>query len=131
MIQKYGGVAWDWEKFFKPEKLQTLTAKGCAFKIRGDNGKPMVGEAKLNYLESKYKEKHESKTYNFGKFTSGIVGGSNEGDEENTKKPKFDLKNLDFTDERHEVNPVKTDTTDLSYLFDNEDAITYTFKNKK
>lgn len=39
---KYGSVEWKFVLYFKPGKLQTLPAKGCAYKIRGSNGKPMV-----------------------------------------------------------------------------------------
>ena len=38
---------------------------------------------------------------------------------------------MDFKDERNEFNPVQTDTTDSSYLFDNQDAIVVNFKKKK
>ena len=34
-------------------------------------------------------------------------------------------------DERNEINPVQTDTTDSNYVFDNEDAIVVNLKNKK
>ena len=44
---------------------------------------------------------------------------------------KFDIKNLDFIDDRNEYNPVQTDTTDSNYLFDNEDAIVVDFKKRK
>ena len=127
---KWTGIKWDWEQYFKPEKLQVLPTKSFAYKIKDSSGRPIVGEAKVDYLSSKYKEKHESKNYNFSKFTSGIVEDSKESNDEN-KKSKFDLKNLDFTDGNNEIDPIKTDTTDLNYLFDNEDAVTYTFKNKK
>ena len=46
-------------------------------------------------------------------------------------KKKFDLKNLDFKDERDEINPVQTDTTDSRYLFDNDDAVVINFKRNE
>ena len=38
---------------------------------------------------------------------------------------------MNFVDERNEINPVQTDTTDSNYVFDNEDAIVVNLKNKK
>ena len=49
---------------------------------------------------------------------------------EKVAKKKFDLKHLDFTDERNEFDPVQTDVTDSDYLFDNEDAIVVNLNNK-
>ena len=37
----------------------------------------------------------------------------------------------DNYDIEREVNPIKTDTSDSKYLFDNEDAIVVNFKNPK
>ncbi len=44
---------------------------------------------------------------------------------------KFDANNIDFKDDDNEYNPIQTDTTDSSYLFDNEDAIIVNLKNKR
>ena len=126
--KKYGSVKWEFVKFFKEGKLQTLSAKDCAFKIRAANGKPLVGQGRLGYLESKYKEPHKIKTFNFGKYSSGVATDT-DGDDTSTKK--FDFKHMDFRDERNEFNPVQTDTTDSSYLFDNQDAIVVNLKKKK
>ena len=43
------------------------------------------------------------------------------------------IKNNDypFYEEDMEIDPVQTDTTDSSYLFNNEDAISFDLKNKK
>lgn len=127
---KHGNVEWKFVLYFKPGKLQTFGAKDCAFKIRGSNGKPVVGQGKLGYLESKYKEPKKIKTYDFGKYSDGVTTAT-EDDNDIKSNKKFDLKNLDFTDERNEYNPVQTDTTDSSYLFDNEDAIVVNLKNRK
>lgn len=127
---KHNNVEWKFVPYFKPGKLQNLGLKDCAYKIRGDNGKPMAGQGKLNFLESKYKEPKKIKTFDFGKYSDGVTTASE--DEEDTKtKKKFDIKNLDFIDERNEFNPIQTDTTDSNYLFDNEDAIIVNLKNKK
>ena len=127
---KHGSVKWDFTPYFKPGKLQTLGQKECAFKIRGSNGKPVVGPGKFNYLESKYKEPKKFKTFDFGKYSDGVTTET-EDTENGLNKKKFNPKKLDFIDERNEINPVQTDTTDSNYLFDNEDAIVVNFKNKK
>lgn len=127
---KHGNVEWKFTPYFKPGKLQTLGQKECAFKIRGSNGKPVVGPGKFNYLESKYKEPKKFKTFDFGKYSDGVTTET-EDTENGLNKKKFNPKKLDFIDERNEINPVQTDTTDSNYLFDNEDAIVVNFKNKK
>lgn len=128
---KHGNVEWKFVNYFKPGKLQTLGSKYCAYKIRGTNGKPMVGQGKLGYLDSKYKEPKKIKTFDFGKYSDGVTTSTEDDNDEHMAKKKFNLKNLDFKDERNEFNPVQTDTTDSNYLFDNEDAIVVNFKNKK
>lgn len=127
---KHSGVKWDFTPYFKPGKLQTLSQKECAFKIRGSNGKPIVGPGKFNYLESKYKEPKKIKTFDFGKYSDGVTTET-EDTENGLNKKKFNPKKLDFIDERNEINPIQTDTTDSNYLFDNEDAIVVNFKKKK
>lgn len=126
---KHGNVDWKFVPYFKPGKLQALGAKDCAYKVRGSNGKPMAGQGKLSFLESKYKEPKKIKHFDFGKYSDGVTTETE--DNNDLPKKKFDLKNLDFKDDRNEFNPVQTDTTDSNYLFDNEDAIVVNLKNKK
>ena len=127
---KHGSVEWKFTPYFKPGKLQTLGQKDCAYKIRGSNGKPMAGPGKFNYLASKYKEPRKTKIYDFGKYSDGVTTET-EDNENGLNRKKFNPKKLDFIDERNEINPVQTDTTDSNYLFDNEDAIIVNLKNKK
>lgn len=127
---KHGNVEWKFVLYFKPGKLQTLSQKDCAYKIKGSNGKPMVGQGRLNYLDSKYKEPKKIKTFDFGKYSNSVTTYT-ENNNDLPKKDKFDLKNLNFIDERNEYNPVNTDTTDSSYLFNSEDAIIVNLKNRK
>ena len=127
---KHGNVKWEFVYWFKPGKLQTFGTKDCAYKIRGENGKPDIGQGKLNYLESKYKEPKKIKTFDFGKYSDGVTTDTEDNTDSIAKK-KFDIKNLDFIDDRNEYNPVQTDTTDSNYLFDNEDAIVVDFKKRK
>lgn len=121
---KYGGVKWTFVPYFKPGKLQTLGAKDCAFKVKASNGKPLVGQGRLAFLESKYKEPHKIKTYNFGKYSDGVTS---ETEDINVSK-KFNPKKIDFKDDNDEFDPVQTDVTDSKYLFDSEDAIVVNFK---
>ena len=127
---KHGGVEWKFVPYFKAGKLQSFGQKDCAYKIRDEKGKSMAGQGKLNYLESKYKEPKKIKFFDFGKYSDGVTTET-EDDNDLPPKKKFDLKHLDFKDERDEINPVQTNTTDSSYLFDNEDAIVVNFKNNK
>ncbi len=105
-----------------------MKAKACAYKTRTPAGKNLVGEGKVDTLESKYKEKQKTKKYNFAKFTSGILTSDDES--EKRKKTKFDYKHMDFTDPDRddEIDPIKTDKTDAKFLFDNEDAIIVNLK---
>lgn len=126
---KLSNVSWKFVPYFKEGKLQALGTKDCAYKIRGENGKPMAGPGKLNYLESKYKEPHKIKTFDFGKYSNGVTTVA-EDDSSNIRK-KFSPKNVDFRDENNEIDPVQTDVTDSKYVFDNEDAIVVNLKKKK
>jgi len=127
---KMGNVSYEFEDYMKPGKIMGLAFKNCAYKITG-NGRPMFGEGVLNFMEAKYKEPHSVKTYNFSKFVTGNVTSNDpdngEGGDGGERKKKFDFKHVDF-EEGKEANPVQTDTTDLDYLFDNEDAITVKWK---
>ncbi len=127
---KWGNIEWKFIPNFKPGKLQSLGTKDCGYKIRSTNGKHMIGQGRLNFLESKYKEPKKVKIYDFGKYSDGVTT-TTEDDNDKSAKKKFNLKNLDFKDDRNEFNPVITDTTDSKYIFDNEDAIVVNLKNKK
>ena len=80
-------------------------------------------------MESKYKEPHKIKTFDFGKFSDGVT--TNSEDDSSDMRKKFNPKNIDFKDDRNEFDPIQTDTTDSKYMFDNEDAIVVNFRNKK
>ena len=128
---KHGGVNWGWVDNFNVGKLQgALGDKDCAYKIKDIGGKFLIGPGKLNYLESKYKEPRKVKVYDFGKYSDGVTTAT-EDDNDTHRKTKFNPKKLDFMDERNEINPIQTDTTDSKYLFDSEDAIVVPFKRGK
>ena len=124
----YGGVKWEFVAHFKPGKLQNIGTKDCAYKIRGSGGKPMTGLGRLCFLESKYKEPHKSKTYNFERYLNGF--NSSNSDDSKSSSNKFDFRHVDFTDDRNEVDPVQIDNTDSKYSFDNDDAVVVNLKKK-
>ena len=127
---KHGNVSWKFIPNFKVGKLQSFGTKDCAYLIRDSGGKPVAGQGKLNFLESKYKEPKKIKTFDFGKYSDSVTTSTEDDNDLPTKK-KFDLKHLDFTDDRNEFDPVQTDVTDSDYLFDNEDAIVVNLNKKK
>lgn len=127
---KHSGVVWKYIDTFSVGKLQgAIGDKDCAYKIKDIGGKLLIGPGKLGYLESKYKEPHKVKVYDFGKYSDGVTTSTE--DDNDTKRTKFNPKKLDFVDERNEINPIQTDTTDSKYLFDSEDAIVVPFKRGK
>jgi hypothetical protein len=90
-------------------------------KTKDLKGKTFVGQAKVDFLETRYKEKQKIKKFNFGQFTSGIT--YNESDNQKSTS-KFDLKNINFSgtpNNPNDTNPIQNDTTD--FKFDNDDAI--------
>ena len=124
---KYGSVKYDWESYFAANKLGSLRDKHVAIKLKNDSGGYDVGEGVLDYIGAKYKEEQPIKTYNFVKYTPGVVTKN----EEESTKFKFDPKHISFEDEHDEINPVQTDTTDATFEFDNENAIVVNFKKNK
>ena len=84
----------------------------------------MVNFATVDFVESKYKEPHKVKKYNFDKFNNG---GARHEETKKPRKPKFNPDNIDFDDA--ETDPVQTDISDSSYLFNNEDAVSFNLNN--
>ena len=121
------GVDWKYVDYFSPGKLQgAVRDKNAVFKIKDLGGKFLVGLGKFNYLDAKYKEPQKSKKFDFTKYSDSISSDT----EEDTTKKKFNPKKLDFVDDRNEIEPIQTDTTDSKYLFDNEDAIVVNLKKR-
>ncbi len=122
----FKGVSWSYKNWFEPAKLQNqLTFKWCAFRYKDDKGKGFSGMAALDFMPSKFKEAHKPKKFNFTKFQSGIIDDT--VGVEPRKKSKFNPKTIDFDsfDDNKDIEPIQTDVTDSSYLFNNEDAIIY------
>ena len=99
------------------------------YKIRDGGGKNNVGIGKLDFIESKYKEKQPETNFNFTKYTGGIS-------EEHSNKSKKDKKNTDlanFSDNNSdETDPIRPGYTDESSItFDDGNAIQNKYNNKK
>lgn len=127
---KYGNVSWKYVSNIKAGKLQALTLGKCGYKIKGDKGRLQAGTGKFEFLSSKYKEPQKIRTFDFSKYSDSIHA-QDDSAENNNRNKKFDLKNINFIDEKNELNPIQTDVTDSKYLFDNEDAIIVNFKRGK
>ncbi len=126
-------ISYAWTKNYAAGKVQSLKFKQILYKTKDTKGKNIVGKAKLDFLEERYKEEQKQKTFNFTKFSNGIHDSTPE-------KPnkKFDLKTISFngTDTNpNDTDPIQNNTSDLDYTFDDEDAITSYIdsknKNKK
>lgn len=122
-----GSVSWTWKRNFVVSKIQGLKFKGIIYKTKDSKGKYVVNNGSVDFLESKYKEPHKVKTYNFDKFNNGTV----EEDTKPKKRIKFDPDHLNWGNPDGEIDPIQMNTTDSTYLFDNEDAIVVDLKNKK
>lgn len=121
---KLGGPSWDWVDHMKLGKIQGLKFKTIIYKIKNKNGKNVVNYGKVDFLESKYKVPHKSKTYNFIKYITAV-------DDKKEEKPKWKPNKVEFTkDERGDIDPIQTDSTDSSYFFDNADAISFNLGKK-
>ena len=121
----YKGIKWQWISNYKAGKVQSLKFKYIIYKTKDIKGANLVGQAKIDFLESRYKEPQKIKSYNFSRFSGGINQVAT--DDSVARKSKFDLKNIDFNsnpNNPNDMDPIQTNTTDLNYSFDNEDAIT-------
>ena len=128
---KHSGVVWKYVDNFSVGKLQgAIGDKDCVYKIKDIGGKFLIGPGKLGFLESKYKEPQKVKIYDFGKYSDSVTTPT-EDDNDTHRRTKFNPKKLDFVDERNEINPIQTDTTDSKYFFDSEDAIVVNLKKNK
>jgi len=125
--QDLGGVSWSWEDTMKLGKLQGLGFKSVIYKTKDKKGKHVVNFGTVDFLESKYKTKHKTKNYSFSKFSDD---SPDDDIKEKNKKQKFDPNKVKFADDK-EIDPIVNNTTDASYFFDNEDAISFDLKNPK
>lgn len=121
---KLNGIKYGWADIMPSGKIQTLKFKELGYKVKNIRGRFDAGTGKADFLESKYKEIQKTKTFNFSKFTPGMYN-----DEKSEKKDnKFNYKAIDFDIGEDNVDPIRTNTSDSKYLFDNEDAISVKLK---
>lgn len=132
---KKGNIEFKWKPNYAAGKIMALKDKQVIYKVKDLKGKSVVEKGKVDFIESRYKEVQKSKIYDFSKFTNGISDDANSSLRKALNKKKADFSAMttsnDNYDIEREVNPIKTDTSDSKYLFDNEDAIVVNFKNPK
>ncbi len=128
--ENYKSTQYAWVPNFKAGKVQSQKFKNIIYKTKDIKGTTKVGAAKVDFLESRYKEKQKIKTFNFSKFKrSGRVDQEEMEQDDN----KFDLKNISFKsnpNNPNDMDPIRYNNTDVSYEFDTENAITH-FDSKK
>lgn len=126
---KWKNATYKWKPNYSAGKVQSLKAKQCMYKIKDIKGKNIVGTMKVDFLASKYNEPHPSKNFNFSKFTNGILSDDKS---EKTKKNKFDLRTVEFDKTSNgEIDPIKNNTSDAKFLFDNANAVIYNLSKNK
>ena len=121
-----GGVNWEWVDHMKVAKMQGLKFKACIYKTKDKKGKNVVNFATVDFLDSKYNEPHKVKEYNFDKFNHASILHE---DVKVPKRQKFNPNHIDFDDS--DTDPVQTNTTDSSILFNNQDAVSFNLNNNK
>lgn len=133
---KYGSIKWGWTKNFKAGKVQSQKFKAIIFKTKDVAGKMVVGKGKLDFLESKYKEKHPVKIYNFAKYSGNAIQSDNETNADLHSVVVDSIKSVvsskfvpsEFGDND---DPIQYNSTDMKYFFENGDAISFNLVNDK
>ena len=110
----YKGIKYAWVPNYKMGKINSLKAKQIIYKTRDLKGKMLVGKAKLDFLDSKYKEQQKIKKFNFEKFVKGISISEN-GEEKKFDFSKIDFSNLDKNDPNTDGPIVKNPDRTFEY----------------
>lgn len=97
---------------FPAGKVQSIKFKECFYKIRDAKGKNNVGIAKLNFIDSKYKEKQKEIQFNFEKFTNGMSYDDSQSNKKKTKRSRIPTFVHDDNTES-ELDPIRTTSDDL------------------
>ena len=131
---KKSDIQFKWKPNFAKGKIMSLKGKQVIYKIKDLSGKSAVNKGKVDFMESKYKEVQKTKKYDFTKFTGGLSDPNSEARKALNKK-KTDYSAVAASNDNYDIDretdPIKTDTSDSKYLFDNEDAIIVNLKGKK
>ena len=124
---KLSNIEWAWVAKFAPDKVRSLPFKSCLFKWKNNAGVMQLADARIDFMEAKYKEPHKEKFYDFETFTNGI------SEEKNTRKKKDT--NLGWKsqtsfneDSNGDIDPIKMDTTDSEFFFNNPDGAVFDLK---
>lgn len=128
MSSSMKSIKFDYTDKVKAGTLQTLGDNACAYKIIDDGGKPQNSDGIINFMASKYKEKHKGKQYNFARYlaNNGIERNNTENGSKRSLKARKEVNNL-----REEPDPIQFGTSSANYLLENDDAIVVNLKNKK
>lgn len=118
---KLSGIKYKPVTKYQAGKIQSTKFKQCLYKIASDGGKYENGVCVLDFVEAKYKEKHEVKKFNFEKFLTT----QSDVDTRKSKKRKSTISSFaDDDNSEIELDPIRTDTSDsLFHSEDIEDAI--------
>ena len=116
---------YDYKDKLMAGNLQFLADNKCAYKIVGDNGTPQNSDGIIDFISSKYKEKHNGKKYDFSKYiSSDAISDSDNG---SSISKKFNPRKVSFKDDKtDEVDPIQSNTSNM--FLDNDDAIVVKFK---
>ena len=121
MATTLGEPKYGYELKVNAGRLQTLGQNGCGYKFVADNGKPVIiGQGIMSYLSSKYKEKHNGKSYDFSKYSGGTSSSDKKGgNSSNGGRFKLNSRKTDFVNDG-EVNPIQN--TPTKYSFDDTEG---------
>jgi len=125
---KLGGIEYGWTAYANKGKIQTLKFKSCVYKTKNVKGSLVIGIGKVDFMESKYKEKQSEPIYKFEKFNKGAA--HSEEDSESKKKKKFDFEHVNFEDDYGDVDPIQMNDTDGASFFNSTDGLSFSFKKK-
>ncbi len=113
--KKYKDIAWGYKANFQAGKVQSQKFKAIIYKTRDIKGKMLVGKGKLDFIESKHKEKHHSKQFNFSKYYDTATT-------QEASESSFVNDSQSFDED-----PIKYNNTNDSRMFlESDGAITYT-----
>lgn len=121
-----GGIDWGWSAKFSGDKVRSLPFKACLFKWKNNSGAWDLCDGKIDFMDAKHKEKHSEKKYDFEKFTNGIV--EDEDPKKKKRKTSWKSETKFNEDENGDLDPIKSDNSDIKFLYDNDDAIIFDLK---
>ena len=122
------GIKYDKKPNFKPGKVQDIKFKECIYKIRDAGGKNNVGFGKLNFIDSKYKEKQQETKFNFTKYSSGMSDSDESAKKSKSKKSRIPTF-VNDDDSDLELDPIRSNGVDS--MFGNVESGTAILNNPR